>query len=124
MDSIATCAGRKEIVMKRKRGIIKTTWPDQLSLAHAVAHLVVLESKKAIAAKGFFSIALSGGSTPAMLYELLAKAPYRNNIDWKKTYVAFGDERFVPHSSDESNFKMANEALLKKVPLPQKTFLQ
>jgi len=109
--------------MKNKPAVIKTTWPDQLSLAHAVAHLIVLESKKAIAEKGQFTIALSGGSTPALLYELLAIAPYRNNIDWKKTVVAFGDERFVPHTSDESNYKMANEVLLKKVPLLRKNIL-
>ncbi len=123
VDGIAACAGRKKIAMTKQPAVIKTTWPNQLSLAHAVAHLVVLESKKAISEKGFFSIALSGGSTPALLYALLAQAPYRDNIDWKKTYVAFGDERFVPHSSNESNFKMANEALLKKIPLPRKNIL-
>ncbi len=106
--------------MKTDSAIIKTTWPDQLSLAHAVAHFIVLESKKAIAATGQFSLALSGGSTPKLLYELLAEPPYANNIEWKKTIIVFGDERFVPHTSDESNFKMASEALLQKVPLLKK----
>ncbi len=102
---------------------IKTVWPDALSLAHAVAHLIVTESNKAVLSKPFFTIALSGGSTPKLLFELLAKAPYKNNIPWKKVIFTFGDERFVPPTSDESNFKMAMEALLKNVPVPKKNIL-
>lgn len=104
--------------------LIKTVWPDALSLAHAAAHLIVSESNKAVAEKGYFSIALSGGSTPELLFELLAKAPYSHNIPWKKTIVAFGDERFVPPSSDDSNYKMAKEALLNIVPVPKKNILR
>jgi len=102
---------------------IKTTWPDALSLSHAVAHLIVTESNKAVQKKGYFSMALSGGSTPKLLFELLAQPPYKNNIPWKKTIIAFGDERFVPPTSEESNYKMASEALLKHVPIPAKNIL-
>ena len=106
--------------MKINPCVVKTVWADQASLAQAVAHMVVIESKKAIAEKGFFTLALSGGNTPALLYELLATAPYKNNVDWTKTIVAFGDERFVPPTSKESNYKMAKEILFEKVPLPGK----
>lgn len=102
---------------------IKTIWPDALALSHAAANLIVTESNKAVAEKGYFSIALSGGSTPKLLFELLAQAPYKNNIPWKKVIIAFGDERFVASSSDESNYKMANEALLKHVGILKKNIL-
>jgi 6-phosphogluconolactonase len=103
--------------------IIKTVWPDVNALSNAAAHFIVTESNKAVNTKGNFTIALSGGSTPKLLFQLLAQPPFINNIPWKQTIIAFGDERFVPHSSNESNFKMANEALLKHVPIPIKNIL-
>ncbi len=105
------------------KNVIRTVWPDALSLAHAAAHLIVTESNKAVLQKPFFTIALSGGSTPKLLFELLVKLPYKNNIPWKKIIFAFGDERFVPPTSDESNYKMAMETLLKNVPVPRKNIL-
>jgi 6-phosphogluconolactonase len=107
-----------------KKSIIKTVWPDPIALSLAVANLIVFESKKAIQEKGYFTIALSGCYTPKILFELLAQATYKNNIDWKKTIIAFGDERFVPFTSNDSNYKMANETLLSKVPLLQKNILK
>jgi 6-phosphogluconolactonase len=109
--------------MAAKAVIIKTIWPDALTLSHAVANLIVTESNKAVAEKGFFTIALSGGSTPKLLFQLLAQAPYKNNIPWKKIIVAFGDERFVAPTSEESNYKTANDALLKHVPISKKNIL-
>ncbi len=102
---------------------IKTIWADALSLSHAAAHLIVTESNKAVQQKGYFTMALSGGSTPKILFELLAQEPYKNNIPWKKIIVAFGDERFVAPNSNESNFKMANDALLSHVPILKKNIL-
>jgi 6-phosphogluconolactonase len=102
---------------------IKTVWPDALTLSYAVANLIVTESNKAVQQKGFFSIALSGGSTPKLLFQLLAQPPYKNNIPWKKIIIAFGDERFVAPTSEESNFKMASDALLNNVPIPAKNIL-
>ena len=106
--------------MAYKAITIKTVWPDALALAHAVAHLIVTESNKTIKHKEYFTIALSGGSTPKLLFQLLAKNPYKNNIPWKKIIFAFGDERFVSHDSDESNYKMSMESLLSSVPVPKK----
>ncbi len=104
--------------------IINTIWPDALALSHAAAHFIVTESNKAIMERGVFTIALSGGSTPKLLFELLAQEPYKNNIPWKKIVIAFGDERFVPATSDESNYKMAYEALLKHVPVEKENVLR
>ena len=68
---------------------------------------------------GPFAINLSGGSTPKRLYELLATEAYRLSIDWKRVHVFFGDERFVPMDHPDSNYRMADEALLSKVPIPR-----
>jgi len=73
--------------------------------------------KEATERHNAFHVALSGGSTPKFLYQLLAKPPYKTEIDWSKVFIYFGDERFVPHTHDDSNYKMASEALLLNVPL-------
>lgn len=74
---------------------------------------------RAAAERGAFSVALSGGSTPRGLYELLAGDPALSRaIPWEKTHVFFGDERHVAPDQPESNFKMARETLLSKVPVP------
>lgn len=109
--------------MTYKASTIKTVWPDAMALAHAVAHLIVTESNKTIQQKEYFIIALSGGSTPKLLLQLLAKPPYRNNIPWKKIIFAYGDERFVAPESEESNYKMSMDCLLSMVPVPKKNIL-
>jgi len=71
--------------------------------------------KNAVTEHGDFHIALSGGGTPRALYQLLAEEPYKSAIDWQKVHCYFGDERFVAHDHQDSNFKMATEALLSHV---------
>ena len=75
-------------------------------------------SDRAGAADGRFAVALSGGSTPRRLYQLLAAAPYRDRMPWARIHLFWGDERFVPPDHPDSNFRMANEALIKHVPIP------
>jgi 6-phosphogluconolactonase len=65
-----------------------------------------------------FAVALSGGSTPRRLYELLASPPYREAFPWARTHWFWGDERFVPHDSPESNYRMVREAMLARAPVP------
>jgi 6-phosphogluconolactonase len=65
-----------------------------------------------------FAVALSGGSTPRRLYELLASPPYRESFPWARTHWFWGDERFVPHDSARSNYRMAREAMLARAPVP------
>lgn len=65
-------------------------------------------------------VALSGGSTPRALYELLADRdePFRDRIDWENTHFFFTDERHVPPDHPDSNFRMINEAMFSRVPVP------
>jgi len=63
-----------------------------------------------------FTVALSGGSTPKKLYELLVNEPYRDRVRWKDVEFFFGDERSVPPDHPDSNYGMAKRALLDHVP--------
>jgi 6-phosphogluconolactonase len=68
--------------------------------------------------EGVFRIALSGGSTPKTFYRLLAGPDYREWIGWNRLQIFWGDERFVPHDHPDSNYRMAQETLLSRVPIP------
>jgi 6-phosphogluconolactonase len=67
---------------------------------------------------GSCSIALSGGNSPRPVYALLAKPPLRDTIDWARVAVFFADERAVAPDAEESNYRMAKDALLDHVPVP------
>ena len=75
-----------------------------------LAHFFIDTAEKAIAYKGSFNVALSGGSSPKKLYELLAAA-YSDKTDWTKVFFFFGDERYVPRDHPDSNALMAKKAL-------------
>jgi 6-phosphogluconolactonase len=89
---------------------------DGATVARRVAEWVL---ERALATPGRFSWCLSGGSTPKTTYGLLAREPFRSRFPWDRTHVFFGDERFVPHDHPDSNYRMAREAMLSKVPLPE-----
>jgi len=72
----------------------------------------------ALAKEGPFSLCLSGGSTPKVLYARLATAPYLEAFPWDRIHLFWGDERFVPHDDDLSNYKMVKDALLDHAPIP------
>jgi 6-phosphogluconolactonase len=65
-----------------------------------------------------FTIALSGGSTPKLLHKILAAPPYKDQIEWSKLHIFWGDERAVPFEDDRNNAKMAYDTLLNFVPVP------
>lgn len=65
-----------------------------------------------------FTLALSGGSTPQKLHRLLSSYPYKEEIDWSKIHIFWGDERVVPLEDDRNNAKMAFDTLLDKVNVP------
>lgn len=93
------------------------------SAAQMARHAAIEFSRRALEAvnsRGWFRVALAGGSTPRQLYALLASTedPVRDQVPWAKTQFFWGDERLVPPSSPESNYWMANEAMLSKVPVP------
>jgi 6-phosphogluconolactonase len=98
------------------RGIGIDILRDPEALAARAAD-VLLEA--ATAAGGPLAIALSGGSTPRRLYELLAQESYRDRFPWDRLHVFWGDERFVSHGDARSNYRMADEALLAHVPIPR-----
>src|SRR5688572_22453431 len=87
-------------------------------LAREAADRILRVADEAIALQGRFSIALSGGSAPRPLYELLATDDYRSAIDWARVEVFFADERCVPPDHPESNYRMAGELMLGKLPIP------
>ena len=95
-----------------------TVVDDAAALADAAARVVVDIALEAVKARGRFTVALAGGSTPRETYERLAGSPLREQMPWERTWVFFGDERGVPPDHPESNYRMANNALLAKVPIP------
>jgi 6-phosphogluconolactonase len=98
-------------------------FPDTETLNRSAADLIVKIASKILQTNDKFSIALAGGSTPETLYKLLASNKFKNKIDWSKTHVFFGDERCVSPEDAESNYRMANEALLSRVSiLPENVF--
>jgi 6-phosphogluconolactonase len=90
---------------------------DPPAIARAAADIIRDTARDRAAAGQNFSLVLSGGSTPRLLYQLLARDPHRSQIEWSKVEIYFGDERAVPPEHADSNFKMANESLLAHVPL-------
>lgn len=90
---------------------------DSEAIAYRAAEYVVTLARDAIQARGRFVIALSGGSTPRRLHEMLASTQFRTHLDWSRVIVFWGDERFVPPDSPDSNQRMAHESLLSQVPI-------
>jgi 6-phosphogluconolactonase len=85
-------------------------------LAGAAAGEFAARAAEVIEERGRFTVVLAGGSTPKATYDILAR-DYAGRIDWSKVHVFFGDERSVPPDDDDSNYKMAREALLDHVPI-------
>jgi 6-phosphogluconolactonase len=85
-------------------------------LAEAAARDFATRAREAIEGQGRFAVALAGGSTPKATYEVLAR-DYIDKLDWSRLHVFFGDERTVPPDHEDSNYRMAREALLSHVPV-------
>lgn len=86
-------------------------------LFHAAAREFVAQLNSALEKHGKFCVALAGGSTPRSLYSLLAGGSIAS-LPWARIFFFFGDERNVPPGDADSNYRMANEAMLSKVPVP------
>ena len=87
-------------------------------LALAAAERFVEYSNVLLEMNERFSVALAGGNTPRRVYELLATERLRNQVEWSKVHLFFGDERCVPPEHPDSNYAMAHEALISRVPIP------
>lgn len=92
---------------------------DGEELAREAADFVVWLGEQVIASRKRFRLALSGGSTPKALYGLLAGPALAKRLDWSCVFFFFGDERCVPPDHADSNFRMANETLLKPLKVAQ-----
>src|SRR5262245_39297595 len=94
------------------------TFADAEAVSQAAAKEFARSAAEAIAARGKFTVALSGGSTPKRLYQILAEPPYREKLNWSKVEIFWGDERSVPPNHTDSNYRMASEAMLTRLPIP------
>src|SRR5205085_6183591 len=72
-----------------------------------------------VVGSGRFTVALSGGSTPRAMFSLLAQAPFADTVPWDSIHFFWGDERCVPPDHADSNYRMARETLLSRVPVPE-----
>jgi 6-phosphogluconolactonase len=91
---------------------------DLQTLSLAAAELFVEHARQSLP-KGRFSVALAGGNTPRMTYELLARSPLMDTIPWNIVHFFWTDERWVPPSDPSSNERMARQALLDHIPVPE-----
>jgi len=98
--------------------------PDAAAIAKRAAEKFLEIASAAVVRKGSFEVALSGGSTPKVLYSLLVNdTGLRAQVPWDKMYVFFGDERHVGPENELSNYRMARESLFTKAPLrPEQIF--
>ncbi len=92
--------------------------PTAEEMAVASAAFIVDYVTLTLAEQNSFSVALSGGSTPASTYRHLATPPLREQIAWDRVHIFWSDERCFPANDPESNYRLANETLLQRVPLP------
>jgi 6-phosphogluconolactonase len=92
---------------------------DSDELSEIVAGWLVNYCNDVLKTHNRFTIALSGGSTPKKLYQLLSSDRYRDKINWKLIHVFWGDERVVSFDDSSNNAKMAHDALLTHVPVPK-----
>src|SRR5713101_1757531 len=91
---------------------------DAAALAQQTADEFVRLAQESVAARGRFTVALAGGSTPKAAYALLTSAAYHDRVPWQQIDFFWGDERHVPPDHPDSNYRMAYEAMLSKVPIP------
>jgi 6-phosphogluconolactonase len=89
--------------------------PDPAAVARHVAEWM---TSAVLATEDTFRVSLSGGSTPKALYQLLASNEFRSRFPWQRVSWYFGDERFVPYDSPDSNYRMVREAMFDKAPVP------
>jgi 6-phosphogluconolactonase len=97
---------------------------DAAELAREAARRFAELAEVFVGSVGKFSVALSGGSTPKAMYSVLAEKPFANSLPWRSIYFFWGDERCVLPDHPDSNYRMASEALLAKVPVPRENIFR
>ena len=89
-----------------------------VDLTQEAASKVAAVLRAGIHATGSASLVLSGGNTPRAVYELLGSDEWRGRVDWPKVHLFWGDERAVPPTAPDSNYRMASESMIRKIPIP------
>lgn len=107
-DWASTSGGTPEILICK----------DAAALAREAAGVVVSEAQRCIGQRGRFTFALSGGSTPRVIYGMLAQQPLKSQVDWSRVHFFWGDERSVSVDHADSNYRMAREVLLDDIGAP------
>jgi 6-phosphogluconolactonase len=92
---------------------------DLEALSLNAAEIFIDLSRRCIASKEKFIVAVSGGSTPIRLYTLLGSDMYSHQVDWRRLHFFWVDERFVPPSHKDSNYRLLHDYLLSKISIPQ-----
>jgi 6-phosphogluconolactonase len=107
--------------MARAVTVTYQVWPTAEAMALAAAQLFAMSVEKAVAARGIARVAISGGSTPKATFKLLAdpSGPFLATVPWDKLQLFWVDERCVGPDDPESNYGVARELLLTKVPIPE-----
>lgn len=90
---------------------------DQRAASKVMTEMFTSIAQEAVSGWGRFTVALTGGSSPQMLYEILRSDPYRQRVPWENCHVFWGDERAVPFTDERSNARMGFEKLLNHVPV-------
>ena len=93
-------------------------------LAQEAARRFAAQAEACAKHTGRLTVALSGGSTPKAMFQILAEQPYAGSIPWRSIYFFWGDERCVPPDHPDSNYRMADETLLSKVPIPRENIFR
>jgi 6-phosphogluconolactonase len=93
-------------------------FPDSQSLARGAAEYFVSTVNQTLDTQSRCSVALSGGSTPKAMFQLLASNEFSSRLDWKKIHIFWVDERSVPPDHVDSNYRMTKEFLLDHAPIP------
>jgi 6-phosphogluconolactonase len=99
-------------------------YADAAELAREAARRFAELAEVFVSDAGRFTVALSGGSTPKALFQILAEKPFADALPWHSIYFFWGDERCVPPDHAESNYRMANETLLSRVPIPRENIFR
>lgn len=96
----------------------KLIFKDKETASQQAAQMIMQLILSSLQRKDICTVALSGGSSPVRLYEILSEEPYKEKIPWDKIHFFWGDDRYVPHDDDRSNFKLAMDTMLGKLPVP------
>lgn len=113
----------KKIISELMNKKILVIGSQDETILFAARHFVEI-GKKMIETKGSFFVALSGGSTPKAIFEALKDPHLNQEIDWSKTFLFWSDERAVPPTSSESNYKMAMDAVFAILPIPKENIFR